>query len=180
MVRLPLSGWKRSDVISALGAPRGRPPKLVPTAAAAAQAPRRSPPLRCAQGYCTWCPYLNKWCACSHPPTARLGLCVCHAAAPIPPPRITFTASIGVALCSGLTYVFAIWSGALKATYNLRQDQLELIASFSNAGGYFGIFSGLTFDALLPHKKFGPRFVLALGLLANAGGYLGLWAAASG
>lgn len=41
-----------------------------------------------------------------------------------------------MALCCGLTYAFPIWSGALKSAYNLRQDQLELIASFSNAGGY--------------------------------------------
>lgn len=46
---------------------------------------------------------------------------------------MTFTASIGVALTCGLTYTFSIWSGALKAAYGLRQDQLELIASAANA-----------------------------------------------
>lgn len=49
---------------------------------------------------------------------------------------ITLTASLAVSLCCGLTYTFAIWSGVLKNTYNLRQDQLELIASAANAGGY--------------------------------------------
>ncbi len=43
-----------------------------------------------------------------------------------------------------------------------------------------GIFSGLVYDSLEKHKKFGPRVVLALGLAANAGGYLGLWAAVTG
>lgn len=46
--------------------------------------------------------------------------------------------------------------------------------------GRSGIFSGLVYDALEKHKKFGPRVVLALGLLTNAGGYLGLWAAVTG
>lgn len=132
--------------------------------------------------------------------------------------RITFTASIAVALCCGLTYAFSIWSGALKNAYNLNQSQLELVAAAANVGGYrwavqegtlcpatatllatgtpspvlccplpshhpptsSGIFSGLVYDALEKHKKFGPRAVLALGLLANAGGYLGLWAAVTG
>ena len=42
------------------------------------------------------------------------------------------------------------------------------------------IFSGLSYDALERHKKFGPRIVLAVGLALNAAGYLGLWAAVSG
>ena len=62
------------------------------------------------QGYCGWCPYLNKW--------------------------ITFTASIAVALCCGLPYAFSIWSGALKNAYNLDQQQLELVAAAANVGGY--------------------------------------------
>lgn len=70
---------------------------------------------------------------------------------------VTFTASIGVALTCGLTYTFSIWSGCLKAAYGLRQDQLEVIASAANAGGYFGVFSGLTYDALENHKKFGKQ-----------------------
>lgn len=43
-----------------------------------------------------------------------------------------------------------------------------------------GIFSGLAYDALERHKRFGPRVVLALGCLLNAAGYLGLWAALQG
>ena len=62
------------------------------------------------QGYCGWCPYLNKW--------------------------ITFTASIAVALCCGLTYAFSIWSGALKNAYYLNQAELELVAAAANVGGY--------------------------------------------
>ncbi|KAL4452086.1 hypothetical protein ABPG75_007748 [Micractinium tetrahymenae] len=105
-------------------------------------------------GYCAWCPYLNKWW--------------------------TFTASVCVSLCAGLTYCFAIWSGELKSTFGLSQPQLELIASAANIGGYSGIFSGLAYDALERHKRFGPRIVLALGCLLNAAGYLGLWAALQG
>ncbi len=62
------------------------------------------------QGYCGWCPYLNKW--------------------------VTFTASIAVALCCGLTYAFSIWSGALKTAYDLNQAQLDLVAAAANVGGY--------------------------------------------
>jgi hypothetical protein len=79
-----------------------------------------------------------------------------------------------------LTYTFAIWSDALKGAYNLRQDQLQLIASAANVGGYAAIFSGLAYDALERHKKFGPRLTLLVGCAANAAGYLGLWAAVSG
>lgn len=47
--------------------------------------PPAAPPLPPAQGWCGWLPYLNKW--------------------------LTLSASLGVALCCGLTYCFAIWSG---------------------------------------------------------------------
>lgn len=43
-----------------------------------------------------------------------------------------------------------------------------------------GIFSGLTYDSLEKHKKFGPRVTLFIGLLCNCSGYLGLWAAVTG
>ncbi|KAL4437504.1 hypothetical protein ABPG77_003485 [Micractinium sp. CCAP 211/92] len=94
--------------------------------------------------------------------------------------RWTFTASVCISLCAGLTYCFAIWSGELRSTFGLSQPQLELIASAANIGGYSGIFSGLAYDALERHKRFGPRVVLALGCLLNAAGYLGLWAALQG
>ena len=61
-------------------------------------------------GYCSWCPYLNKWW--------------------------TFTASIFAALSCGLTYCFPLWSGVLKETYQLTQAQLELVGSAANVGGY--------------------------------------------
>lgn len=95
-------------------------------------------------------------------------------------PRWTFTASLGLSLCCGLTYCFAIWGGELRHMYGLRQSQLELIASAANIGGYSGIFAGLLYDSLERHKRFGPRIVLALGLGLNACGYLGLWAALKG
>lgn len=41
-----------------------------------------------------------------------------------------------VSLCAGLTYCFAIWSGELRSTFGLSQQQLELIASAANIGGY--------------------------------------------
>ena len=106
---------------------------LAATASRAAAAHRRRPILRTfrLQGALSWLPYLNKWW--------------------------TFTASIAVALCCGLSYVFSIWSGVLKDAYGLSQGQLELIASSSNAGGYCGIFSGLVFDALVPHKVGGTN-----------------------
>ena len=42
------------------------------------------------------------------------------------------------------------------------------------------IVSGLVYDALQGHKKFGPRIVLVVGLALNAAGYLGLWGAITG
>lgn len=50
--------------------------------------------------------------------------------------RWTFTASVCISLCAGLTYCFAIWSGELRSTFGLSQPQLELIASAANIGGY--------------------------------------------
>ena len=88
-------------------AARSQPPAPLPHTAAA---------LAPLQGYWHWLcgspspPYINKW--------------------------VTFTASIAVALCCGLTYTFAIWCDALKRTYSLSQAQLELIASAANVGGY--------------------------------------------
>jgi hypothetical protein len=42
------------------------------------------------------------------------------------------------------------------------------------------IFSGFVYDALERHKKVGPRLVLLVGCVANAAGYVGLWAAVQG
>jgi hypothetical protein len=92
----------------------------------------------------------------------------------------TLTASIAVALCAGVTYSFPIWSSVLKDTYALSQEQLQLIASTANVGGYSSIISGLVYDLLAKHKKVGPRVVLLIGSIANAAGYLGLWAAIQG
>lgn len=71
-------------------------------------------------------------------------------------------------------------AGELKDAYGLRQDQLELIAAAANAGGYFSIAAGFLYDALLPFKKVGPRLTLGIGLVVNAAGYVGLWAALTG
>lgn len=108
-------------IATQLTPPHRRPPRR--------RSPRLLPPALTPQGYCGWCPYLNKW--------------------------VTFTASIGVALTCGLTYTFSIWSGCLKEAYSLRQDQLEIVASAANFGGYFAVLSGIAYDALENHKKFG-------------------------
>jgi hypothetical protein len=85
-----------------------------------------------------------------------------------------------VSLCCGLSYTFAIWSSALKNKFDLDQEHLKLTASAMNIGGYSSIFSGLFYDALERHKKFGPRATLLIGCALNALGYVGLWAAVKG
>ncbi|PSC71180.1 MFS general substrate transporter isoform B [Micractinium conductrix] len=92
----------------------------------------------------------------------------------------TFTASLGLALCCGLTYTVAIWSAELKSRFGLSQSELQLVASCANIGGYSGIFAGVLYDALERHKRFGPRIVLLIGCVLNASGYFGLWAALQG
>ena len=45
------------------------------------------------------------------------------------------TASLPVALSSGLTYTFSVWSDVIRERYGLSQEQLEGIGSAANLGG---------------------------------------------
>jgi MFS family permease len=90
---------------------------------------------------------------------------------------ITFSASITVAFSAGLSYLFGVWSPALKDAYNLTQGELQTIAAIGNLGGYSSFISGLFYDALEHRHHVGPRLSLIMGCLTTFLGFIGLWAA---
>ena len=47
----------------------------------------------------------------------------------------TLTASLPIALSSGLTYTFSVWSDVIRERYGLSQEQLQGIGSAANLGG---------------------------------------------
>ncbi|KXZ55188.1 hypothetical protein GPECTOR_3g333 [Gonium pectorale] len=93
---------------------------------------------------------------------------------------LTFTASCLLQVNGGLSYSFSIFAPALKELWGYRETQIAAVGSCFNFGGYLAIPAGVLYDRLEKHKRFGPRFVALIGVLALAAGYLGLYAAASG
>jgi MFS family permease len=90
---------------------------------------------------------------------------------------VTFAASLPVAFSAGLSYLFSLWSPALKDAYNLSQGDLQLIAAIGNIGGYSSFISGLVYDSLEHRHHVGPRLSLIMGCMTTFLGFFGLWAA---
>jgi MFS family permease len=90
---------------------------------------------------------------------------------------VTFSASIAVGFSAGLSYLFGVWSPALKEAYNLSQKDLQTIAAVGNLGGYSSFISGLVYDSLEHRHHVGPRLSLIMGCLTTSIGFFGLWAA---
>ena len=79
----------------------------------------------------------------------------------------------GIILCNGpgLLFVFSVYSGALKAKFNLSQGTLQLVGLSGMASQPFSWVWGMVNDAR------GPRFAVTLaGILASAS-YLVQWLA---
>ncbi|KAG7673357.1 hypothetical protein Ndes2526B_g03202 [Nannochloris sp. 'desiccata'] len=90
---------------------------------------------------------------------------------------VTFASSLIVAFSAGLSYLFGVWSPALKDAYNLSQGDLQIIAAVGNLGGYSSFISGLVYDSLEHRHHVGPRLSLVMGCLTTFLGFFGLWAA---
>ena len=89
---------------------------------------------------------------------------------------VTLAASIFLALSGGLSYLFSVWSPALKtAIPDLDQEHIEIIAATANLGGYSSFISGFVYDALEHRHHVGPRLSLLLGCCTSFSGFFGIW-----
>lgn len=71
--------------------------------------------------------------------------------------------------CAGGTYIFGIYSGALKSAMGYDQSTLTTLGFFKDLGGNVGIVSGLI-NEICP-----PWVVLGVGGIMNIAGYLMIW-----
>ncbi|KAI5069772.1 hypothetical protein GOP47_0016073 [Adiantum capillus-veneris] len=80
-------------------------------------------------------------------------------------------ASFYILACSGATYIFGIYSGAIKKELHYNQETLDTLSFFKDIGANVGIIAGLMND-MLP-----PWIVLIVGAFMNLFGYLMIWLA---
>jgi len=91
----------------------------------------------------------------------------------------TFSATIIVMLSSGMNYTFSMWGGAVQQQMGYSSEQLAGLATACSIGSYLNILPGTFYDSVRGHSRLGPRLTLAVGVLFQFGGFLGLWLAAS-
>ncbi|XP_033758694.1 uncharacterized protein LOC117341005 [Pecten maximus] len=95
-----------------------------------------------------------------------MGLCCCNH---------RWMKLIGLALgclgefVTGSLYVFNVYLGAIKRTFNYTQREVELQSSLLYVGQGCGFLPGMFFD------RFGPAWSSAVGLALGVGSYLFLW-----
>ncbi|CAN6476316.1 unnamed protein product [Victoria cruziana] len=85
--------------------------------------------------------------------------------------------SIWIQLASGASYVFSIYSPALKASQGYDQSTLDTVSFFKDVGANVGVLSGFLYSASAPGK---PWVVLLAGALQSFLGYFMMWAAVAG
>lgn len=79
--------------------------------------------------------------------------------------------SFYILFCSGATYIFSIYSGAIKSELHYNQETIDTLGFFKDLGANVGIVSGLLNEVL-------PAWtVLAIGAIMNLFGYLMIWLA---
>ncbi|KAI5069773.1 hypothetical protein GOP47_0016074 [Adiantum capillus-veneris] len=79
--------------------------------------------------------------------------------------------SFYILFCCGATYIFAIYSGAIKKELHYNQETIDTLGFFKDLGANVGIVSGLMNEVL-------PAWtVLAMGALMNLFGYVMIWLA---
>ncbi len=99
--------------------------------------------------------------------------------------RATFALGCFCLLFSGQTYSFSDYSQALKDSLKLSDTETEAIQCLLTFGSYFGLPSGLLYDALNRRggrwgRRWASQCLFAVGIALNSIGYLALWAAATG
>uniref|UniRef100_A0A0D9WWB5 Uncharacterized protein n=1 Tax=Leersia perrieri TaxID=77586 RepID=A0A0D9WWB5_9ORYZ len=86
----------------------------------------------------------------------------------------TVFASLLILTASGATYIFSIYSRALKESLGYDQKTLNTVSFFKDLGANLGVFSGLI-NEVTP-----PWVVLAIGAAMNLFGYLMVYLAVAG
>ncbi len=86
---------------------------------------------------------------------------------------MTLASSVLMEAMGGTSYLFSVYSPALKESMNFTQADIQGIASVGNIGGYMSIPAGLFFDA------YGPMWSAIIGSSLVAIGYSTLWAGAA-
>lgn len=79
--------------------------------------------------------------------------------------------SFYILFCSGSTYIFGIYSGAIKESLHYNQETIDTLAFFKDIGANVGIISALLSE-VLP-----PWIILTIGASLNLFGYLMIWLA---
>lgn len=77
----------------------------------------------------------------------------------------------GAKFVTGSQYVFTVYQGRIKTTFNYTQTQVELMSSMLNIGMGIGFLPGMFYD------RFGPQWSSAVGLVVSVAGYLLIWSA---
>ncbi|KZV28469.1 hypothetical protein F511_03272 [Dorcoceras hygrometricum] len=83
-------------------------------------------------------------------------------------------ASLLIMSMSGATYMFGIYSGAIKTSLGYDQTTLNLLGFFKDLGANIGLMSGVI-NEVTP-----PWVVLAIGVAMNFSGYFMIWLAVTG
>lgn len=79
--------------------------------------------------------------------------------------------SFYILFCSGATYIFGIYSGAIKESLHYNQETIDTLSFFKDLGANVGIIPGLM-------NEFLPSWtILAMGALMNLFGYSMIWLA---
>ncbi|OWF43688.1 hypothetical protein KP79_PYT24880 [Mizuhopecten yessoensis] len=95
-----------------------------------------------------------------------MGICCCD------PRWVKFTGLVLGCLgefVTGSVFVFNLYLGAIKRTFNYTQQEVELQSSLLYLGQGFGIIPGMFFD------RFGPAWTSAVGLVLAVSSYVFLW-----
>lgn len=93
----------------------------------------------------------------------------------------TFMVGVYIEVIAGFCYTFSIFSNEVKLVFDLSQTQLQGLGTLlSNGSPIFGWVECTVYDRLRHTHKLGPQVTAWFGLLAQAFGYLMLWAGVAG
>lgn len=86
---------------------------------------------------------------------------------------LSLVASLGVETTAGTAYAFGLYSDKLKSNLSYSQNDIDLVSSIGNLGGYSAFSGGLLFDA------YGPLVAGSVGVALMLIGYWCTWAGAN-
>ncbi|GJT51974.1 nuclear fusion defective 4-like protein [Tanacetum coccineum] len=85
---------------------------------------------------------------------------------------IATVASIWIQCTCGPTYVFGIYSAALKSSQGYDQSTLDTVSVFKDIGANIGVLSGILYHAVTYNKNGSPRWMTRFGSVPEARGVI--------